>query len=183
MVRLFVAIDLPDDIRDQLRVVQDSVRSSRSRLTLVDRESMHITLKFLGEVRGSHLTMITEMLQTIEISPFSLEMGLIGTNSNKAPRIVWAEVNDTGQCRSLAEMIDSALVTLGFEPEKRKFKPHITIARVRQFHESLFEAVAFVASSCSGTIPVSEFILKKSELTSNGPIYTNILTVPLRVRV
>lgn len=180
MVRLFVAIDLPHEIREQFSDIQDSLRSCRGRLTLVDQESMHITLKFIGEVSGSGLSQITGILQTIEGSPFSMEVGLIGTNSQRAPRVVWAEVSDPGQCRSLAESIDSSLASLGFEPEKRKFRPHITIARVRQFHPSLFEALAEVASSCSGTIPVREFILKKSELTPDGPIYTDLLKVPLR---
>ena len=182
MVRLFVAIDLPDEIREQFRDVQDSLRSSRARLSLVDQESMHITVKFIGEVSGSYLSQITDILQNIEGSPFSMDVGLIGTNSQKAPRVVWAEADDPGSCRVLAEKSDSALVSLGFEPEKRKFRAHITIARVRQFHQSLFEALADVTSSCSGTIPVNEFILKKSELTRDGPIYTNILRVPLQER-
>ncbi|PWR75724.1 RNA 2',3'-cyclic phosphodiesterase [Methanospirillum stamsii] len=181
MVRLFVAIDLPDEIREQFRDVQESLRSCRARLTLVDQESMHITLKFIGEVSGSHLTQITDILQTIKGTPFSLELGLIGVNSQRAPRVVWAEAGDQGQCRALAGDIDTALATLGFEPEKRKFRPHITIARVRQFHESLFEVLAEVSSSCSGTIPVREFILKKSELTPDGPVYTDILKVPIKV--
>lgn len=180
MVRLFVAIDLPDEIRRQFFDVQNSLRSSRARISLVDQESMHITLKFIGEVSGSVLPQITEILQTIESSPFSMEVGLIGTNSQRAPRVVWAEVDDHGPCRALAKTIDSSLVSLGFEPEKRKFRPHITIARVRQFHQSLFEAMAGVAASCSGTIPVNEFILKKSELTPDGPIYTDILHIPLK---
>lgn len=180
MVRLFVAIDLPDDIRDQFRDAQNTLRSCRARLTLVDQESMHITLKFIGEVSGSSLTSITDILQTIDVSPFSMEVGLIGTNSQRAPRVVWAEVNDSGQCRNLAENIDTALSSLGCDPEKRKFRAHITIARVRQFHQSLFDALAEISTSCSGTIPVKEFILKKSELTPDGPIYTDILRVPLQ---
>jgi len=146
---------------------------------MVDQESMHITLKFIGEVSGSSLSQITDRLQTITYAPFSLEVGLIGTNSQRAPRVVWAEVEDPGQCRRLAEIIDSSLTAIGVESEKRKFKPHITIARVRSFDSSLFEALAPVASACSGTIPVREFILKKSELTSDGPIYTDLFKVPL----
>lgn len=181
MVRLFVAIDLPREIREQFRDVQDNLRLNRARLSMVDMESMHITLKFLGEVSGSYLPQITDTLQAIEGVSFSMDVGLIGANSNKAPRIIWAEVHDPGQCRDLAHTIDLALTPLGFEPEKRKFRPHITIARVRQHHESLFSSLAEIASSCSGTIPVKEFILKKSELTPDGPIYTDILKVPLRV--
>jgi len=182
MVRLFIAIDLPNEIREQFRDVQEGLRSSRARLSLVDQDSMHITLKFIGEVSGSHLSQITDTLRTIEGPPFSLDVGLIGTNNLKAPRVIWAETSDPGSCRVLAERVDASLVSLGFEPERRKFRPHITIARVRQFHPSLFEALAEVSSSCSGTIPVREFILKKSELTPDGPIYTDILRVPLQER-
>jgi len=180
MVRLFVAIDLPDGIRDQFRDVQIVLRGSRARLSLVDPGSMHITLKFIGEVSGSQLPQITGILETIQSSAFSLDLGLIGTNSQKAPRVIWAELYDPGGCGELASSIDTGLATLGFERERRRFRPHITIARVRQFHQSLFEAVAEVASSCSGSVPVTEFILKKSELTSDGPIYTDILRVPLK---
>ncbi|NLL10186.1 MAG: RNA 2',3'-cyclic phosphodiesterase [Methanomicrobiales archaeon] len=180
MVRLFVAIELPEEICRQFFDVQTALRSSRARLSLVDQDSMHITLKFIGEVSGSLLPQITSVLQAINSPPFSMEVGLIGTNSQKAPRVVWAEVDDHGPCRALAAEIDSSLGTLGIEPEKRKFRPHITIARVRRHHQSLFEALAEVAASCSGTIYAREFVLKKSELTPGGPIYTDILRVPLK---
>ena len=182
MVRLFVAIDIPDSIREQFREIQEVLRQSRARLNLVDFESMHITLKFIGEVTGSSLSQINEALSGIEISPFSLDVGIIATNNPKTPRVIWAEVQDPGSCRNLAGLIDAALTPFGIEPEKRRFRPHITIARVKQFHQSLFEPLAEVATLCNGTIPVDRIILKKSELTPDGPIYTDILNLPLKVQ-
>lgn len=180
MVRLFVAVDLPGEIRDQFGAVQDELRQSRARLTLVGIESMHITLKFIGEVSGSQVPHITAALEKVEEHTFLLPVGLITANSQRAPRVIWAETGDSGDCRRLAGTIDDTLSLLGFEPEKRRFHPHITLARVKQYHPSLFEALARVATSCSGTIPVSAFVLKKSELTPDGPIYTDLLTVPLK---
>lgn len=183
MVRLFVAIDIPNDIREQFREIQEVLRQSRARLNFVDHGSMHITLKFIGEVTGSSLTPISEALSGIEIAPFALDVGIIAANNPKTPRVIWAEVQDSGSCRSLAALIDDALTPLGIEPEKRRFRPHITIARVKQFHPSLFKPLAEVVTACSGTIPVDRFTLKKSDLTPDGPIYTDILTVPLKVQI
>ena len=182
MVRLFVSIEIPDGIREQFMEIQEVLRQSRARLNLVDSKSMHITLKFIGEVAGSSLSHICEALSGIEIPPFSLDVGIIAANNPKTPRVIWAEIHDPGSCRSLAGLIDAALMPLGIEPDKRRFRPHITIARVKQFHPSLFEPLGEVATSCNGTIPVDRFILKKSELTPDGPIYTDILTLPLTVQ-
>lgn len=183
MVRLFVAIDIPDDIREQFREIQEVLRQSRARLNIVDHESMHITLKFIGEVTGSSLSQICEALSGIEIAPFALDLGIIAANNPKIPRVIWAEVQDPGSCRSLAGLVDDALTPLGIEPEKRRFRPHITLARVKQFHPSLFEPLAEVITACSGTIPVDRFTLKKSELTPDGPIYTDISHFPLKEQV
>ena len=179
MVRLFVAIDIPDDVRNQFREVQEVLSMSRAKLTRVNEESMHITLKFIGEVNGSNLPQISNALSLIKYPAFTLNIGLIATNSNRNPRIVWAEINDHGDSSGLAREVDSALSPLGIDTEKRKFHPHVTIARIRQFHDSLFERLASVSGSCNGIIPADRFILKKSELTPNGPIYTDIITIQL----
>jgi RNA 2',3'-cyclic 3'-phosphodiesterase len=179
MVRLFVAIDLPEDIREQFRDVQEALSTSRARLTMVGTESMHITLKFIGEVNGSSLKVICDALGSIKYPAFSMQAGLITPNSNRSPRIIWAEISDNGNSSDLVRLIDGVLSPLGIEPEKRKYHPHVTIARIRQFHESVFEMVASVAGSCSGNIPATKFTLKKSELTPGGPIYTDIITIPL----
>ncbi len=180
MVRLFVAIDLPDEVRDQYFFLQPSLKQSRARLSLVSRNSLHITLKFIGEVEGSRMDRISEALSTIRMDPFRIIPGLITTNSQHNPRVIWSDLDDEqGYCRKLAGEIDRVLGPLGIPAEKRAYHPHITIARIKQFHPSIFEAVAGITCECSGTITVDRFILKKSELTPQGPVYTDIRVYPL----
>jgi len=174
MVRLFVAAEIPDDIKYQFAQAQEAIRRSRARLSLVVPEDMHITLKFIGEVEGSRLNPIMEALSTIQIPPFSLDIGSITLNSPRSPRVVWSDVHDPGACRDLAGRIETALIPLGIPAETRRFTPHITIARIKQFHPSIFEEVAAISSSCSGSFSVDRFVLKKSELTPDGPVYTDI---------
>ncbi|HWQ65646.1 MAG TPA: RNA 2',3'-cyclic phosphodiesterase [Methanospirillum sp.] len=179
MVRLFVAAEITEDVRDQYAEVQEMIRQSKARLTLVDPADMHITLKFIGDVDGTLIPQITDVLRRVSGSQFTLDLGPVTANSPKSPRVIWGELHDDGTCRRLAGEIDAALSPLGIEAETRKFRPHITIARVRQFHQSLFEEIATITDSCSGSFSVDRFVLKKSELTPQGPIYTDILEVPL----
>ena len=179
MVRLFVAAELPEEIRAGYAEAQEMIRKSRARLSLVDPGDMHITLKFIGETAGSLLPAITAALETVTGSPFSLDLGAITLNSPRSPRVIWGDVHDHGECRALAGGIETALVPLGIPAEKRRFTPHITIARIKQFHPSIFEEVAEISSLCNGSFPVDRFTLKKSDLTTNGPVYTDIIEVLL----
>lgn len=179
MVRLFVAAEIPEEIKCQYEEVQEVIRHSRARLTLVDPGDMHITLKFIGEVPGSLLPGIIQALKTVKGDRFSLDVCAITLNSPRSPRVVWSDLHDLGGCRDLAAAIEGALTPLGIESEGRKFKPHITIARIKQFHQSIFEDIARVSSSCSGSFQVDRFVMKKSELTPRGPIYTDILEILL----
>jgi RNA 2',3'-cyclic 3'-phosphodiesterase len=179
MVRLFVAVEIPEEVRIAYAHAQEVIRKSRARLSLVKPEDMHITLKFIGETPGSHLPTLTAALETISVSPFSLDLGAITLNSPRSPRVIWGDLHDSGACRNLAGRIEVALIPFGVPAEKRRFTPHITIARIKQFHPSIFEDVAEISDCCSGSFIIDRFVLKKSELTVNGPIYTDLLEVSL----
>ncbi len=179
MVRLFIAIEIPEEIKSQYAEAQEMIRSSRARLTMVHPDDMHITLKFIGEVEGSRLPPITAALQKVTSAPFTLDLGSITLNSPRSPRVIWGDVQDPGDCKILAGSIEKALVPLGIPAEGRKFRAHITLARIRQFHPDIFKEVAGISSSCEGSFPVDRFVLKKSELTPQGPIYTDMLEVRL----
>jgi 2'-5' RNA ligase len=174
MVRLFVAAEIPDEIKNQFAGAQEAIRRSRARLSLVGPDDMHITLKFIGEVEGSRLDAISDALAAVKGNPFTLDLGAVTLNSSRSPRVVWGDVHDPGACRDLAARIEASLVPLGVAAETRRFTPHITIARIKQFHQSIFEEVAGISSSCSGSFDVDRFVLKKSDLTPHGPIYTDI---------
>lgn len=177
MVRLFVAVEIPEEIKSQYAEAQEVIRRSRARLTLVQPEDMHITLKFIGEVEGSRLPAITAGLKTITGAPFTLDLGSITLNSPRSPRVIWGDVHDPGACGELAKKIEEVLIPLAIPKEGRRFNPHITIARIKQFHPSVFEEVAGISTSCCGSFQVDRFVLKKSDLTPHGPVYTDLLEV------
>jgi len=179
MVRLFIAIEIPEEIRSQYAEAQEMIRSSRSRLTMVHPDQMHITLKFIGEVEGSRLPPITAALQTVTGSPFTLDLGAITLNSPRSPRVIWGDLHDPGDCNTLVSAIEKVLVPQGIPAEGRRFRPHITLARIRQSHPDIFKEVAGISSSCSGSFSVDRFVLKKSELTPQGPIYSDLMEVGL----
>ncbi|MCU0631104.1 MAG: RNA 2',3'-cyclic phosphodiesterase, partial [Methanoregulaceae archaeon] len=84
-----------------MRKVQESVRQSRARLTLVDPSIIHITIKFLGEIEAARVGPVTEALKGIRLDPFDIAITGISTNNPRNPRVVWGTIGDRGECRQL----------------------------------------------------------------------------------
>ncbi|MDT8357537.1 MAG: RNA 2',3'-cyclic phosphodiesterase [Methanomicrobiaceae archaeon] len=176
MVRTFIAIDLPAEIREGMADVQKLLARTDARLTFVRPEQMHITLRFIGEIDVPLVEKIRAVLSGITFSPFSMTLGGVGGNDPRRPRVIWANAEDRGESARMHGAIDRALAPLGIEPESR-FTPHATIARVRRFDPSLLPLVREVSETCFGTFIVRSCSLKKSTLTPKGPIYEEIMEV------
>ena len=114
----------------------------------------------------------------IEFSAFSISFASIGVFPNpNSPRVIWVGTNDgVNELEKLAETINTKLSHLGFSPDK-KFKPHVTIFRIKNKIEGMSSKLEKFSSYCFGKQIVSEIKLKKSELTPNGPVYTDLLVV------
>ena len=97
MVRAFVALELPDDIRDRLKGVQEKLRGCSARLTIVEPALIHITLKFLGEVGEKDLPLLGDALKSVSFTPFSGYRGTVTVNNPKRPHTVWCSINDGGK--------------------------------------------------------------------------------------
>lgn len=179
MVRAFVAIDLVASLREAFSLVQEPLKTCSGRLAIVDPSILHITLKFLGDVPAEQVRRVSEALHSVESSPFTLRICGISSNNPKLPRVIWAVVEDGGRTAALADAIDSALDPLGFSREQRPFRPHITLARVKEYHPDISQTIAFLSSWSGGRMEVNGFVLKKSTLTPRGPIYETITEVPL----
>ncbi|RQD84153.1 MAG: RNA 2',3'-cyclic phosphodiesterase [Methanocalculus sp. MSAO_Arc2] len=177
MVRLFVAIDLVESIRERLSELQMPLGIVRGRLTIVNSALLHITLKFLGEVPEKEIPRVISALQSLHYRPYRIEINKISSNNPRRPRVIWAQINDQGETATLAELIDAALEPLGIPRETRPFQGHITIARVKEFHPDIPEAIAPFTSFRAGHMEVARFSLKKSTLTPKGPIYETIAEV------
>jgi RNA 2',3'-cyclic 3'-phosphodiesterase len=177
MVRTFIALDLSPSIREEIGKIQDDLRQCRAKLTLVNPEIIHITVKFLGEVDEKDIPALVRALEEVRSGPFTIDVSGVGVNNPRSPRVVWARVDPVEVCRSLNDRIEAVLEPLGFPREKRPYTPHATIARVRQHDRSLETAIRPHAERPFGQCLIDRFSLKKSVLTPKGPVYETIKEV------
>ncbi|MCP3682514.1 MAG: RNA 2',3'-cyclic phosphodiesterase [bacterium] len=163
-MRTFIAIDLPQDVKDELKKAQETLSDVR----LV--KNFHLTLKFLGEITPEKVECVKNVLTKIEFKSFKVSLSNIGVFPNmKKPRVIWVGLKPENELIQLQKQIDEALKD---EFEKDSFSPHLTLARVK-FNKGEFSLNAKITE-----IPfeISEFKLKKSTLTREGPIYEDLCT-------
>ena len=175
-MRTFVAIEVSSkDVLNSIHKIQTELNIKAKPVEL---HNMHFTVQFLGEVSEEMIGKISDALNSIEFSTFSISFVSIGVFPKpNFPRVIWIGTDDgINELEKLAEMIRSNLSHLGFSPDK-KFKPHVTIFRVKNKIEGLPDKLEKFSSYHFGKQTISEIKLKKSELTPNGPIYTDLLVV------
>jgi RNA 2',3'-cyclic 3'-phosphodiesterase len=178
MVRTFIAIDLAPEVRERMRGPQAALAGCRARLSLVAPPSIHITLKFLGEIDEKTLDRVKEALSALRFTPFEVSLAGVKGNPPPSPRVIWCEVRDEGGCRRVFRLVEDALAPLGIPRERRAYTPHATLARVKRPDPSLIPVLKSLASEEFGSCPVRSIKLKKSTLTPGGAIYEDLLEVP-----
>ena len=186
--RLFVAVELDGYVQQALSRLQHELQRHRLLgLRWVRPESIHLTVKFLGETPRDKVASIVEALSssTAGVAPHELSLGTVGTfGSRNAPRVVWVDLEgDLEPLLRLQEQVERALTPLGFPAEDRRFSPHLTLARVRPedaraVASPLAEAVAAVQAPNS-RIEVRELSLMLSKLGPGGAVYTRLEAFPL----
>jgi len=178
MVRVFVALELSSEIREQLTIAQDVLRGCRARLTFVEPALIHITTKFLGEVAEQKLPAVMDALRTVQVAPFLVTAGKITVNNPSRPHTVWCTIDDAGESGLVFQQVEEVLSPLGFSRETRTFTPHATVARVKSPDPSLFAAIGQLGNREYGSCTISGMKLKKSTLTPQGPVYEDLLEIP-----
>jgi len=185
-MRTFVAIELTDACRHRLAAAVEQLRGRAGGVKWVNAESAHLTLKFIGELPERDLPAAIEALRTAAqgAAPFSFRVQGISVFPPKgAPRVVHAPVEEpTGALAQLAQSVDHALCGgLGVAPEKRSFKPHITLGRVKKPRDCppVETLAGLVPNADFGEVDVNEIILMKSDLTPRGALYTPVERVKL----
>ncbi len=168
-MRLFVAIDLPDNIKEQVARLCCGLPGAR----WVRPEQLHLTLRFIGEVDGGMFQDIQEGLGDTGVDQFTLQLDGVGFFPPRGrPRVVWVGLRPCDGLLHLQRRIESCLVALGLEPETRKFAPHITIARLKNTPPA--RVGRFLENHnlfCSTPFPVAEFFLYSSILGRNGAVH------------
>lgn len=182
-MRLFIAIHLPDEVKDAIEDTFSPVSRQRPRgLRFVKPDNIHLTLKFLGDTDEGLLPELTGSLEEVAPAhnPFSLAITGAGAFPNlERPRVFWVGVaGDVEVIAALAKGVDDVCTGLGFPREKRAYSPHVTIARVKD-NKSLSDMrklVAELEDSDFGIEPfdVTSFSLVQSTLTARGVVYEDI---------
>lgn len=168
MIRLFVALALPDAVTDGLILLQGGIPGAR----WMTREQLHLTLRFIGEVDGRDGQAIDDALASIRSPRFTLELKGVGEFGGKTPRALWAGVRDEAAVSHLQRKIESAVQRVGIGPEERKFSPHVTLARLKGApRDRIITFLSSHALYASGPFEVNAFILYSSVTTPNGSIY------------
>jgi 2'-5' RNA ligase len=175
MVRAFVALELPGEMKDRLKGAQEKLRGCSARLTFVEPALIHITLKFLGELAEKDLPRVSDALRSVSFRPFPLTVETVTVNNPKRPHTVWCSVSDRGRGKELFRMVEEVLAPLGFERETRGFTPHATLARVKVPDPSLLTIISTMKGTTYGDCMIHGMNLKKSTLTPRGPVYEDLL--------
>lgn len=201
MIRAFVAVALDADARKALARAQEQARDRTmrelsgsapgARIQWVRPDSIHLTLKFLGEIADTRVEEIRSALApTIQAQArFSVEVGGFGVFPNlRAPRVLWVGVSGQGDraitLARLAADVDAGLDALGFPREAKPFSPHLTLARIkersREVGKALAESGLMAQAERVGSLKVDAVALIRSELKPSGAVYTPLWEVPLK---
>src|SRR5213594_1306566 len=182
-IRSFISIDLDDEkILSQVESIMSSLLSLGGDLKRVERENIHLTLKFLGIVSASNLEEVTSALAKVTFPPFSLEIKGAGAFPNlKRMNVIWVGIGDGwSQVELIFEQTEKLLHQLGFSRETRAFSPHITVARVKsgRKRDEIAAFLGHLVDESFGTFPVEKVRLKQSILSPSGPKYSTLFEAP-----
>ncbi|GFO54059.1 RNA 2',3'-cyclic phosphodiesterase [Geomonas sp. Red276] len=170
MTRLFIALDLPDQVKELLAPLPAGLPMAR----WVSSDQLHLTLRFIGEVDDDTFAAIALALKQVTFSAFPLTLRSIGHfPPGRHPRVVWVGMARCEPLLSLQRFIEAVLIGTGIPPEDRPFSPHITLARlkdappnaVERFEKEHLELVC-------PTFQVDRFVLYSSTLSRNGALHT-----------
>jgi 2'-5' RNA ligase len=188
-VRVFVALDIPQAVRDSLGQLRQRFEKLTPGARWVRLEGAHVTLKFIGEVSAAQVAQIRAELEKIPTrAPFELIFRGLGFFPNERhPRVFWAGIEGGADLAALAAAIETRLAPLGIPPESREFRPHLTLARFEPSAElGALRAAAneFAAGTDAtgasagefGRVIAGEFHLYQSVLKPSGAEYTRLAT-------
>ncbi len=199
-MRIFVGIDLDEEIRGKIGRFLEGVSGFAPEARWVRPESLHITLKFIGEQKQEQVEAITHRLRQVHGRPVEIQVSGYGFfPTAKAPRVFWIGIQAGPALTELAAQIDAAVAELGIPREERPFSPHLTLARAggrsgdpkwrkgdgpNSVFAVLQKRLAAMGEPDSGTLgfgrmTADKFILYQSQLSPKGSKYTKLERFPM----
>jgi len=177
MMRVFVAIEITNnEVINSIKKFQENINIDAKPVELTN---LHFTLQFLGKISKEMTQKIIQSLQTIEFSSFNVNLKEIGAFPKpKFPKVVWIGTDDNGRNMliQLSKKVEKMLEPLGFFSDK-PFKPHITVFRIKKKIGDISGELEDNKMVNFGIQNVSNIKLKKSILSPNGPIYSDLLEI------
>lgn len=195
-MRLFVALDIDNSVRERLQTFVAGARGFAPEARWVRPESLHVTLKFIGEKPVAVVEEIKRALGNVVVCPF--EMAFRGYGffpTPKAPRVFWVGIQAGADLPHLASLVDEATAPLGIPREDHSFSPHLTLARrgggsgaprwhkgdsPNQGFQRLNQKLAAMPAPEFGTMTAREFFLYESQLSRDGSRYRKLERFALR---
>jgi len=176
-MRTFVAAEISDArVLSKITKIQSELNVKAKR---VSKQNMHFTLLFLGEISDSVSEQIQEKLSTIKFSPIPINFRGLGIFPNaKFPRVIWIGIDGEAakSLTNLASTVEQKLVPLGFKSDKL-FRPHVTIFRIKSRTDDISKELEKFKDYEIGNDIISEIKFKKSVLTPDGPVYSDLHVV------
>jgi len=189
-IRSFIAIELPEEVKAGLRRLQTELKlPEQTFVKWVAPDSVHLTLKFLGNISPQKVTDITGVMEQASqgVNPFQLEVTEVGAFPNlRQPRVLWVGIKgEIDKLVTWQQRIDNGLIPLGFAKETRAFTPHLTLARLREGcspgdRRDFGEMVAKIPIDVSYKFNVNSLNLMKSQLLPGGAVYNRLAEVKLK---
>jgi len=186
-IRSFIAIDLPPPFLEAVGRMQDELKISAKGIRWVRSGNIHLTLKFLGDIREELLGELGELLASgcKAHAPLELSMGRPGGFPDiERPRVIWLGLEgELEKLELLRQEIEKVCSTLGLPREKRPFHPHLTLGRIKDWRKSpanMAELLDGAEAPPAGRFSVRAVHLYRSDLTRDGAIYTKLKSFPLK---
>jgi 2'-5' RNA ligase len=186
-MRLFVALEIPPAIRENLAAIRENFSSIGPKLRWVPTENLHVTLKFIGSVPAEKLEAIIDALRRVRADK-SVKLDFIGYGGIAAG-VYWATIEPCPALEKLAADIDRCLEPLGIAKENRAFHPHVTVARFKDrgilekindlIHENAIHGDGRYLKCEFGSMTPAEFHLMESTTVPTGAIYSKVDSFPL----
>jgi len=184
-LRTFIAIELSEELRQELRKLQQELKQSNIDAKWVKSENIHLTLKFLGNIDLNQIEQTKNILKETsrQVKPFHLHLSGVGAFPKlDYPRVLWVGVDEgENETTEIAKRLEEDLEKIGFQKENRPFSPHLTLARIhgsknKDKLKSLIQQTTFISKNKTYVDKVTLF---KSTLTPKGSIYNIIHQQPL----
>ncbi len=179
MIRLFIALPLPDEVERQLGRIISQLEQKGGRIKWVDSKNIHLTVRFLGDTEEALVQDLSSLIEAVagKYQPVPAVIDRLGGfPSLHRPRVVWAGIRDNIEVlQKLAREVELAVRELRFPKEKKGFKPHLTLGRVKD-PSTVANLAAYMDDYELAEIPVlfDRLVLFKSTLTPQGPIYDRL---------